>query len=144
MIQTNNTNHAVGTAFLAKSSGRLLLSYRTNLKTFPHHWCLWSGKIEKGESPIYTLLRECKEELAIEVPSHMLHPWDVYINPTNGYTFYTFISVVQEEFNPTLNHENHGYGWFKYDALPRPLHPGIKKTLMGWKARHRLQCMVDQ
>jgi len=139
MIQTNQ---AVGTAFLSKESGRMLLSYRTNLKSFPHHWCLWSGKIEEGESPIYALLRECNEELAITVPPHMLHPWDIYTNSHNNFTFYTFVSVVQDEFSPKLNDESHGYGWFKYDALPRPLHPGIKKSFMGWKARQRLEAMI--
>lgn len=134
--------NAVGTAFLAKDTERLLLSYRNNNKTFPHHWCLWSGKIEDNESPIYALLRECEEELAITVPAHALHPWGIYVNPSNNYTFYTFISVVDSEFSPKLNHENHGYGWFKYDALPRPLHPGIKRNLMGWVARKRFEKML--
>lgn len=136
-------NCAVGTTFLARDSHRLLLNFRTSKTTFPRHWGLWSGKVEEGESPLHALFRECKEELAIDVPPHALHPWDIYTNEKNCYTFYTFISVVDAEFTPVLNTESEGYGWFNYDALPYPLHPGIKRSLIGWKARRRLEMMVS-
>lgn len=134
---------AVGTLFISSETKRVLLCHRSHMKSFPNHWCLWSGTIEEQESPIFTLLRECKEELGFDVPIETLHPWNVMVNEKNNFTFYTFVSVVKSEFIPILNYENNGYGWFNIASLPRPLHPGVKNDFMGQKNRIRLEKTVN-
>ena len=49
---------------LVNSKNQILLQHRTqDAPTFPNMYCIFGGKIEKGEKPIDAVKRECYEEL---------------------------------------------------------------------------------
>lgn len=56
----------VAAAALVDDQGRVLLAQRPEGKSMAGLWEFPGGKIEKGENPEFTLMRELEEELGIE------------------------------------------------------------------------------
>lgn len=56
----------VAAAALIDDQGRVLLAKRPEGKSMAGLWEFPGGKVEKGENPEFTLMRELKEELSIE------------------------------------------------------------------------------
>jgi len=56
----------VAAAALVDSKGRVLLAQRPEGKPMAGLWEFPGGKVEKGENPEFTIMRELKEELGIE------------------------------------------------------------------------------
>lgn len=54
--------------------GKILFGKRPSFKSMPGVWELPGGKIEPGESPEQAVIRECREELGVELEPAMLFP----------------------------------------------------------------------
>ena len=59
---------------LVDSDGRVLVSQRPNGKSLAGLWEFPGGKVEPGEAPETALIRELREELAVEVAEACLAP----------------------------------------------------------------------
>ena len=64
----------VAAVALVDADGRVLISQRPEGKTLAGLWEFPGGKIEAGERPEAALIRELKEELAIDVAESCLAP----------------------------------------------------------------------
>jgi 8-oxo-dGTP diphosphatase len=64
----------VAAVALVDTDGRVLLSRRPEGKTMAGLWEFPGGKVEAGERPEEALIRELKEELAIDVSASCLAP----------------------------------------------------------------------
>lgn len=64
----------VAAAALVDGEGRVLLTQRPAGKSFAGMWEFPGGKFETGETPETALVRELKEELAIDVAASDLEP----------------------------------------------------------------------
>jgi len=54
-------------AILRNNEGKILFQLRDENGRNPNKWGIFGGGIKKGETPIYALIREIKEELQINI-----------------------------------------------------------------------------
>jgi 8-oxo-dGTP pyrophosphatase MutT (NUDIX family) len=92
-------------------------------------WGLAGGKIDTGETVIAGLLREIQEELNLDVSDNKIIPVEKFTSESGHFVYHTFVIRVDSEFVPELNHEHRGYCWVPLDDYPRPLHPGVWRTV---------------
>lgn len=127
-MAANNLKQGCGALIYATSTKRYLFLNR-NTGKFPSTWGLVGGKIEHNESIEHGLVREISEELGGVVKDAKIIPIEQYTSESGVFVYHTFLINVDEEFIPVLNAEHKGYCWVSLDGLPRPLHPGVEKTL---------------
>ena len=64
----------VASIALIDANDQILIAKRPNKKHLSGFWEFPGGKVEKGESPEYTLIREVKEELNIDINNKCIAP----------------------------------------------------------------------
>ena len=121
---------AGGCIFISIKTKRIMLGLRSSSVSNPHIWSFVGGKIEDGETILQGVSRELREEIGFIPTYQSVLPIDIFRSTDGKFTYHSFAVIVGKEFMPRLNHENSGYGWFKVDGLPKPLHSGAKLTLM--------------
>lgn len=92
-------------------------------------WGIVGGKIENNESIMYGLKREIQEELGGEIVDSKCLPLEKYTSENKKFVYHTFLIKVEEEFVPDLNSEHKGYCWTSIENCPKPMHPGLKRSL---------------
>lgn len=114
-------NTSAGIFFYATDTDRYLYLLRNDSKS--NTWGLPGGKIEKSETLLEGLIRECIEEIGFFPKNYKLVPIQKFVN--NTFVYHTFFCEVKEEFKPILNNEHLGYAWVVNGQYPKPLHPGV-------------------
>lgn len=124
---------AAGACIIAKDTKRILLQQRSTESSYPRTWGLFGGKVENSENVSQGLLRELKEEISLDpiIDIEKVYPLDQYHSRDKSFSYYTFVIVIQQEFVPTLNSESGGYAWINHNYIPKPLHPGTRRTLFS-------------
>ena len=118
-----NMKQAAGIFFYSYNTERYLYLLRTDTKS----WSIPGGTIEKNETLLAGLKRECKEELDLDITNFKLVPIQKFVN--NTFVYHTFFCALDNEFIPNLNHEHMGFAWVVDDYYPKPLHPGLFSTV---------------
>lgn len=98
-------------------------------------WCIPGGKTEKGEQPLDTARRECKEEIGC-VEGTRFAQFDE-IDGQHRFTVYLF--KVEKPFKVSLSEEHDKFLWVDLkDITTLPLHPEFAKNVPYYqKAIHR-------
>ena len=117
-------NTSAGIFFYCKHTKRYLYLLRNDKNP---SWSIPGGKLEKDETLLTGLQRECTEEMNIWKKDWKLIPIQKFVN--NTFTYHTFFCEVDEEFKPVLNDEHCGYAWVQGENYPKPLHPGLFSTI---------------
>jgi 8-oxo-dGTP pyrophosphatase MutT (NUDIX family) len=117
---------SAGIFFYSETTKRFLYLLRNDDKNFGS-WGIPGGKIEKEETLLEGLYRECVEEIGFFPIDAKLIPIQKFVN--HSFTYHTFFCTVEEEFTPKLNNEHLGYAWIDNDVFPKPLHPGLFNTI---------------
>lgn len=82
---------------ILSGDNKIILQKRGNdFYTYPGYICAFGGRIESGEMPLETIIRELKEELDVDIPASEL----------------VFISAYTEEIS---KHNDLVYGYFWHD-----------------------------
>lgn len=119
---------SVGAFIYCTSTNRYLFLLRNQGK-YTNTWGLAGGKLENGESIIQSLLREIQEELGGIIQQPKVIPIEKFTSDNGKFTYHTFIAPVDQEFIPILNKEHRGYCWVHLADHPKPLHPGVWRTI---------------
>jgi ADP-ribose pyrophosphatase YjhB (NUDIX family) len=134
----------VGTIFVSTKTHRILLNLRAQHKTHSMCWSLWGGMIEDGEQPKDALLRELTEEMGSVPDIEKIYPFDVYQSKDKHFKYYSFVSVVEDEFIPELNRESCGYCWIDLGEWPKPMHQGAKISFCSQKSIEKIKVIISQ
>lgn len=119
-----------GALFYSRETNRFLFLRRASDKRHKGTWGIVGGRLENNEDVYIGLRREVFEEIGLELDENaLIIPLTVYVSETNNFTYQTFVIVVENEFIPKLNVEHSGYAWTKVNEFPKPLHPGVWKTV---------------
>lgn len=129
-----------GALIYSISTKRYLFLLRSGTK-YANTWGLPGGKIEKGESVAAALTREIKEELGGIIADAKLYPIEKFTSENNKFTYHTFLIPVEDEFVPLLNNEHKGYAWCGVEDYPKPLHPGVWRTISFNEVIEKLKTM---
>jgi 8-oxo-dGTP pyrophosphatase MutT (NUDIX family) len=118
----------VGTFIYATSTGRYLFLLRDTSK-YSGTWGLAGGKIDPDEQLLSSLHRELSEELGYDFVDVKVIPIEKFTSDNGHFSYNTFLIPLDEEFTPTLNYEHRGYCWVSLEDHPKPLHPGVWRTI---------------
>jgi 8-oxo-dGTP pyrophosphatase MutT (NUDIX family) len=118
----------VGTFIYSISTHRYLFLLRDTSK-YSGTWGLAGGKIDPGEYLLESLHRELSEELGYDFTNTKVIPIEKFTSDNNRFSYNTFLIPIVEEFVPVLNHEHRGYCWVGLEDHPKPLHPGVWRTI---------------
>jgi 8-oxo-dGTP pyrophosphatase MutT (NUDIX family) len=118
----------VGAFIYCISTKRYLFLLR-NTKKYAGTWGLAGGGIESGEQLLESLYRELGEELDYNFIFNKVIPLEKFTSDNHKFIYHTFIVPVDEEFVPVLNDEHRGYCWVGLKDHPKPLHPGVWRTI---------------
>lgn len=116
---------AVGAGLFIKcpSTGRFLWVLRSEFVSEPNTWNAPGGKLEEGENPRQTAIREFCEETGYEdLIEVSTKPFSIYCD--GDFSYFYFYGEVKEEFTPALDWENSDWVWAK--KCPKPKHFGVK------------------
>lgn len=118
----------VGAFIFARDTKRYLFLMRHG-GSWPLTWALPGGKLDDDETVDLALAREIMEELGGKIIEPELVVIDRYRRPNKQFSYTTYFIAVDQEFLPLLNSEHIGYAWLPLSSAPKPLHPGISRTL---------------
>jgi len=137
---------AAGACIIAKDTKRILLQQRSKEVSYPRNWGLFGGKVEEKENVSQGLLRELNEEINLDPIEDIVkvYPLDQYHSRDKTFSYYTFIVIVEKEFVPVLNSETGGYTWIHCDYVPKPLHPGTRRTLFSKNKVKQIRTIISE
>lgn len=118
----------VGTFIYCIATQRYLFLLRDSSK-YSGTWGLAGGKIDAGEQVLDSLYRELNEELGYNFTNTKVIPIEKFTSDNTRFTYHTFLIPIDEEFVPVLNYEHRGYCWVHLEDYPKPLHPGVWRTI---------------
>ena len=120
-------------AFIYSISTKRYLFLLRNSSKYSGTWAMPGGKVDKDESISVSLLREINEELRGLCPNDpstpKIIPIEKFTSDNGNFVYHTFIIPVATEFLPILNEEHRGFCWVELDDNPKPLHPGVWRTI---------------
>ena len=131
-----------GALFYARNTKRFLFLERTKTKT-AGQWGLVGGMAEGNETPWKALEREIGEEVGKTPPIKKVIPLEMFTSNDSKFFFHTYLTIVDNEFIPTLNNEHSGYAWTNVNCWPKPLHVGLRNTLQNKSIKDKLQTVLD-
>jgi 8-oxo-dGTP pyrophosphatase MutT (NUDIX family) len=107
------------------------------LKNERAEWELPGGRLEAGESPPVCVVREIREELAIDVAAEtLLDCWLYEVLPGREVVIVTYGCRYDGDGVVCMSHEHSAVGLFdvlEIDGLPMP--EGYRRSIRDWRQR---------
>jgi mutator protein MutT len=101
-----------------------------------NEWELPGGRMDPGETHVQTLVREFREELAIDVePLEFIDDYDFEVIPSKHVHIVTYGCRLRGAFEPALSAEHTAFGLHALDELELiPLPAGYARSIRSWSA----------
>jgi 8-oxo-dGTP diphosphatase len=141
-MQKNPTILIVVAAALRNSDGRFLLQKRPENKVMAGLWEFPGGKIEPGETPEAALVRELKEELAIEVESTNLHANCFASAPLGDRQLLLLLYICSQWRGEPQPMESPELGWFTVQEMRSLNMPPADLPLLDLLERNALPAVI--
>lgn len=125
-----------GCIIVAQSTGNILMPLRSQWVQEPGTWGTWGGAIDGDEDPKEAAIREVREEAGYG--GGVIRTEHLFRFQKNDFRYDTFLVVIAEEFEPTLNWETEKAEWMSLDQLPDNLHFGLKDVLAAPGTRNKI------
>lgn len=119
-----STGKGAGAVIISAASKRCLWVKRSMDSEAPGTWANLGGGVDLGETIVQGLRRELYEEGGID-QQIAFTPFYKSIQP--NFTYYNFVGVVADEFDPVLNDEHTDFVWSV--KIPQPAHPKLAEAL---------------
>jgi 8-oxo-dGTP pyrophosphatase MutT (NUDIX family) len=107
----------------------VLIPKRSLLVLEPETWGVFGGAVDPEENEKQAVAREVYEEAGKKINASTLRVLYVYTDPSVGFKYTTYLSIVEDEFMPLLNWESSDAKWFECGNWPYPLHYGLQTIL---------------
>jgi len=136
-------NIGAGVLAIARSTGRILMSYRSKYVNEPHTWGVVGGKLDDDKSPPKkAAFREFKEETGY---SGKLQLIPAYVFKTDGFIYHNFIGVIDDEFNPKTDWETERFEWMSFEEVIKlnPKHFGLQTLLKDRKSLKLINDIIE-
>lgn len=102
---------------------KVMLGKRAKTSKRPGEWNFFGGRIDEGERPLETALRETYEETGLELRADDLR----YLGRIEGYHYYAY--RLEEILLPEPTPEIQKFAFFEWGFLPKKLHPKTKRFI---------------
>jgi 8-oxo-dGTP diphosphatase len=107
----------VAACVLVDQDGRILLAQRPKGKALEGYWEFPGGKIEAGETPEETVIRELKEELGIETQTSCLAPITFASHNYDDFHLLMPLFVCRKWEGIPTGQENQDLAWVRMDQI---------------------------
>jgi 8-oxo-dGTP pyrophosphatase MutT (NUDIX family) len=84
------------------------------------------------------VLREVQEECGYYGQMKLV---PLYVFRQGTFSYYNFLAVVSDEFEPELDWETQGYVWTKWGMWPQPLHFGLQGLLSDKESARKMKTL---
>ena len=134
-------NAGAGCLIMAADTKRFLMPLRSEWVQEPLTWSTWGGAIDRGEDPKTAAMREVSEEAGYK--DKVLDMIHLYTFKDDGFTYDTFVAIVETEFEPQLNWETDQAVWVEFGQWPKPLHFGLTDLLKNTSVSNKLGMLAN-
>jgi mutator protein MutT len=110
------------------------------LKNEREEWELPGGRLEAGESPPVCVVREVREELAIEVAvAELLDCWLYEVRPGQEVVIVTYGCRYDGDGAVRMSHEHSAVGLFELAEIAGlPMPEGYRRSIRDWHRRRHV------
>ncbi len=123
----------VSAIILENKKDEILLYLRDNKPEipFPHHWDLFGGHIEKGETPEEALEREVEEELGININNYkFFKKYVVSKGDASPNIKYVYSGKIDKTIDELTLHEGEKLLFFKREEIPEVKFANVLKDIV--------------
>jgi len=123
----------IAAVILENDQNEILLYLRDNKPDipFPHHWDLFGGYIEEGETPEEALVREVKEELNYNLKDfRFFKEYDCTSGDVHPNTKYVYVGRINEPIENLSLQEGERLKFFSHDEIPNVKFANILKSIV--------------
>lgn len=103
---------------LIDKDGRILIAQRPKGKFMAGYWEFPGGKLEKDETPERALVRELKEELALDVEANCLAPFSFISHPYKDFDLLMLVYCCRIWHGDVVPQEKQAVKWIFYQNHP--------------------------
>jgi 8-oxo-dGTP diphosphatase len=120
----------VASIALIDASDQILIAKRPNKKHLSGFWEFPGGKVEKGESPEYALIREVKEELNIDINNKCIAPLTFSEFNYEKFHLLLLLYVCRRWEGEPMSMEKNEIKWVKVNTLRQYKMPPADDSLI--------------
>ena len=120
----------VASIALIDANNQILIAKRPNKKHLSGFWEFPGGKVEKGESPEYALIREVKEELNIDINNKCIAPLTFSEFNYEKFHLLLLLYVCRRWEGEPMSMEKNEIKWVKVNTLRQYKMPPADDSLI--------------